>query len=549
MKISASMIRRWGMVLVAIGLAISLGGGGLLAAPQGNNAADQDMFLISFHGSVDRALVDEYWGEVWIVYPSASKMTVWMTPGAAGTLAEHETGEYVDQRQLFLIGFEEESDVALVEEYGGEIYGQLRVIPVVAAFMTPEAAGMLAEHPAVRYTEPDVPIYPVGQALPWGIDRVFDDEEYPFDTWGISTGQDVAVAVLDTGIDGNHEDLPGLAGGTNVYEPYNPWDYDADGHGTAVAGVIAGLDNGLGVVGVAPGVTLYSVVVTDGFGGSAGIVRQGIEWVVWEVEAFIPIISMSLGFPEGVQGLDTLEAACDFAYEQGHLLVAAAGNDASSVAYPAAFASVMAVSASNDVDSFWGVSNRGPEIELIAPGVDIPTTQPSDQYGESTGTSFSCPHVAGVAALIWAAYPALTNDQVRGILRNTAEDLGLDSWYQGYGLVRADSAVNPPSGVKGYVFSTWPPYPAFPLQGAKVEVDETGAYVFSDENGYYEIPLSPGSYTLTASYPLMYDTTWYNVQVVEGEFTTRNFVLVQMYPFYPLALGISGEASVEMGAL
>jgi subtilisin len=460
-----------------------------------------------------------------------------MTPEAAGALAEHEAVEYVDQRQLFAIMFENESDVTLVEEYGGQVLYESSMLPVVDAFMTPEAAQALAEHPAVRYTEPDLPIYPVGQALPWGIDRVFGDEEYPFGTWGISTGQGVAVAVLDTGIDGNHEDLPGLAGGTNVYQPYSPWDYDAHGHGTAVAGVIAGLDNGLGVVGVAPGVMLYSVVVTDGYGGSASAVRQGIEWVVWEAELFIPIINMSLALRDDVPGLDTLEAACDFAYEQGHLLVASAGNNAGYVRYPAAFGSVIAVSASTGNDSFWHQSNSGPEIEFIAPGVDILTTQPGDQYGVLSGTSFSCPHVAGVAALIWGAHPALTNDQVRGILRNTAENLGLGSWHQGYGLVRADSAVYLPSGVEGYVGYSYPPYGTFPLQGAKVEVDGEGKETFTDYAGYYEIQLQPGSYTVKATYLTFKDKIYHNVQVLEGEYTTLNFILEQEHPGFPIPMG------------
>jgi len=358
------MIRRWGAILVALGLSVSLGGGGLLAAPQGNNVADPDIFLISFHGSVDRALVEAYEGEIWIMYPLASRINVFMTPEAAEALAEYEAVEYVDQRQLFGIMFEEAVDLALVEQYGGEVFYQMSMLPVVDAFMTPEAAEALAEHPTVRYVEADFPVYPAGQDVPWGIDRVFGDEEYPFDTWDISTGEGVGLAVLDTGIDGNHEDLPELAGGTNTWD-HTPWDYDGDGHGTAVAGIIAALDNELGVVGVAPGVALYSVkVVPGGYGGSASSVSLGIEWVVSEAEASIPIINMSLAFPEGALGLDILEAACDSAYEQGYLLIAAAGNQASAVRYPAAFESVIAVSASTADGSFWWQSNRGPEIHL-----------------------------------------------------------------------------------------------------------------------------------------------------------------------------------------
>jgi len=118
----------------------------------------RQLFLITFRESIDAALVEEYGGEIWIMYPLASRINAWMTPETAEALAEHETVEYVDQRQLFLIGFEEEADLALIEEYGGEIYEQLRIVPAVAAFMTAEAAGILAGHPAVAYVEPDWPV-------------------------------------------------------------------------------------------------------------------------------------------------------------------------------------------------------------------------------------------------------------------------------------------------------------------------------------------------------------------------------------------------------
>jgi hypothetical protein len=99
------MIRRWGAILVALGLSVSLGGGGL-PATQANNAADPDMFLISFRESVDAALVEAYEGEIWTMYPLVSRINARMTPEAAETLAQHEAVECVDQRQLFGIRFE-----------------------------------------------------------------------------------------------------------------------------------------------------------------------------------------------------------------------------------------------------------------------------------------------------------------------------------------------------------------------------------------------------------------------------------------------------------
>ena len=125
----------------------------------------RQLFLITFRESIDAALVEEYGGEIWIMYPLASRINAWMTPEAAEALAEHEAVEYVDQRQLFAIMFEEAVDLALVEEYGGEVFYQMSMLPVVDAFMTPEAAEALGEHPAVRFVEPDWPLEP-----PWPVE-------------------------------------------------------------------------------------------------------------------------------------------------------------------------------------------------------------------------------------------------------------------------------------------------------------------------------------------------------------------------------------------
>ncbi len=117
----------------------------------------RQLFLITFRESIDAALVEEYEGEIWTMYPLASRINAWMTPEAAEALAEHEAVEYI-QRQLFGIMFEEAVELALVEEYEGEVYRQMWMLPVVDAFMTPEAAEALAEHPTVRYAEPDWPL-------------------------------------------------------------------------------------------------------------------------------------------------------------------------------------------------------------------------------------------------------------------------------------------------------------------------------------------------------------------------------------------------------
>ena len=346
-----------------------------------------------------------------------------------------------------LIGFHGLPNRGVVEAFGGEVYAEYTLVDVIAARMPRQAAEALSKSPTVKYVEPDGTVYAIGQTVPWGIDRVFGDESYSFTTWNSSKGSGVGVAVLDTGIDLNHEDLT-VAGGRRFYiqgfrlrsdNNYN----DGHGHGTHVAGTIGALDNDKGVVGVAPAVDLYAVkVLTDSGSGSVSAIIAGIEWVVNQGD--IPIINMSLGSSTYSQAF---KDACDAADKAGVLVVASAGNNGNSdgtgdtVGYPAKYDSVVAVAASDGNDGRAYFSSTGPAVELIAPGVSIPSTWLNNGYRSASGTSMASPHVAGVAALVWGADSDLTNTDIRTILTNTAQNLGLPPEHQGAGLVRADLAV------------------------------------------------------------------------------------------------------------
>jgi len=162
MTITGRISRRSIVVFVTLAVVIVAVVVGVLLA---KGETERRLFLITFRESIDAALVEEYEGEIWTMYPLASRINAWMTPEAAEALAEHEAVEYVDQRQLFGIMFEEAVELALVEEYGGEIFRQMSMLPAVYAFMTPEAAEALGEHPGVRFVEPDWPL-----ELPWPVE-------------------------------------------------------------------------------------------------------------------------------------------------------------------------------------------------------------------------------------------------------------------------------------------------------------------------------------------------------------------------------------------
>ncbi len=471
--------------------------------------------------------------------------------GLAGTgIAAHPGPADAPATVEVLIGFHQppgDAERALVDGVGGEILRQFHIVDVIAARMTQQAADALAEDARVRYVEPNGPVYALGQTVPWGIDRVFGDQEYSFGTWETTTGAGMAVAVLDTGIDENHKDLTVITGTNTIDDTH--WGDDGHGHGTHVAGTVAALDNDRGVVGVGPDIGLYAVkVLDDGGGGTWESVTAGIEWAV---EQGVPVLNMSLGGGES----QTLQDACDAAYGAGHLLVAAAGNDGNppgrgdNVIYPAGYESVIAVAASDRDDNRAWFSSTGPAVELIAPGVSVLSTVPGDKYEEKSGTSMASPHAAGVAALAWSANTGLDNVEVRGILQETAEDLGLRSNHQGCGLARADLAVaaaldSEPAATGNVDGTVEDAGNSDPIEGASVVVEGASLSAETDGDGYYLLEDVPtGEQYVTASADGYYAETM-TVTVTADVTVTQDFTL-QLIPTHT----VSGTVTDADGAL
>lgn len=343
-------------------------------------------------------------------------------------------------------------DFAFIEKCGGKVKRHLKLINAGVIEIPAKAIEKLKKNPRVKYVEPDIRVHAFQEVVPWGVDRIDADVVWTFGNKGVG----VNVCVIDTGIDYTHPDLDdNYKGGYDfVNDDLDP--LDDNGHGTHCAGIIAAENNTEGVVGVAPGVNLYAVKVLNRFGsGWLSDIVAGIEWAV---DNNMDVISMSLGTSTYSSAL---EEACNAAYEAGLVLVAAAGNEGdgdpstTEISYPAAFDSVIAVGATDEYDNVADFSNTGEYLELAAPGVNILSTMPtyrvwlniaygvSEDYAELSGTSMACPHVAGVAALIIAANPGISNVEVRQILQQTADDVNGDGWDSayGYGLVDADEAA------------------------------------------------------------------------------------------------------------
>jgi len=288
-----------------------------------------------------------------------------------------------------------------------------------------------------RASKPTPP--PPAQTVPWGISRIGADT-----VWGTNAGMGIKVAVLDTGIQAGHPDLAvNYGGGVNIISSRKGPD-DDNGHGTWCAGIIGAANNTLGVVGVAPHVSLYAVKVLDRAGsGFASDVIKGIEWCESQQ---MDVASMSLGMNADVQAL---REACSNAYDAGLVLVAAAGNDGDAdpatdeVDYPAAYDSVIAVAATDSQDMHPAWSSDGSTVEISAPGVGVKSTYKGSTYATGDGTSAACPHVSGSVALLLALDPDLSPYDVRMRLVNTATDLGDAGWdvFFGAGLVNLPAAT------------------------------------------------------------------------------------------------------------
>jgi subtilisin family serine protease len=256
---------------------------------------------------------------------------------------------------------------------------------------------------------------------PWGVQRVKAAL-----AWPRAQGARVKVAVIDTGVDRDHKDLS-VAGGFNAVDPAQPqaWD-DKEGHGTHVAGTIAAKRDGEGVVGVAPLAQIYAVRVLDENGnGTYDDVIAGIDWAVANG---MQVANMSLGADEGSPAL---ELAVKKAAERGLVIVAASGNSAGPVGYPAKYPETIAVGASDAQDKTAWFSNRGEEVDFIAPGVDVVSLKLGGGLDTLSGTSMATPHVAGLAALAIS----LGSRDARATLVEAATKLpGATDHEQGHGL-------------------------------------------------------------------------------------------------------------------
>ena len=329
-------------------------------------------------------------------------------------------------------------------------------------------------------TIPDDPYYSSsgswGQSYPdlWGLEKIQAEG-----AWDQTTGStSIVVADIDTGVDRNHEDLAGqmwmntreipnngVDDDANGYvDDYHGWDWvnndpdpmDDHGHGTHVAGTIAGVgNNSKGVVGANWTSKIMALKFLSASG--SGSLAHGIAALKYAADMGAKISSNSWGCMCNSTAMDD---AVKYEHDKGMVMVAAAGNsDSDTIDFsPASADRAIAVAATDYLDRRASFSNWGGKVDVAAPGVDILSAKAAinnmctasrgnivgTNYCRVSGTSMATPHVAGLAALLLAKNPALTNEEVRQILRQGADDLGTSGKDKdfGYGRINANTSIS-----------------------------------------------------------------------------------------------------------
>lgn len=335
---------------------------------------------------------------------------------------------------------------AQVRALGIEITYEFVDMPMVLARMPTALLSQLRQNPLIEYVEPIFPGTYLEQTTTWNVQRVRAPE-----AWVSSTGSGAKLLIIDSGIDNAHSDLaPSIV---HTCLPFPDDGRDEFGHGTAVAGIAAALNNTIQIVGVAHGVSLWSSKVGS-FAPDAGAAACAVQF--GRING-VHAMNMSISVSAHTGLTDQINAA----NSAGIVLVAAAGNtNGGAVTYPATLDAVIAVSATDTNNVFASFSAAGSKVEMTAPGTTVTgtrgltstclggTSAPTCGFGRVEGTSFAAPHVAAAAALLKAYNSSWSNAEIRRRLGAGATDLGAagrDAQF-GYGLLNIPGAIaaNPP---------------------------------------------------------------------------------------------------------
>jgi thermitase len=480
--------------------------------------------------------------------------------------------EFVEQEVLVKIKPGADVD-KIVSELGGTIIETLPQISVIRIKLEPqvsvaEAIQTLEELEEVEYAEPNGICY---------MDLVPNDADYDSQwapqltgaesAWDVTTGAaGVIIAITDTGVDGTHPDFEGkvIAG----WDTYNNVEISAGAdssvnpHGTHCSGIAAAVgNNSQGIAGVAWESKIMPIRICDDGPYYIAYWSDMAEAFMWAADNGADIISCSFG---GKWYSQTIKDAIDYAViDMGCAMFASMGNSyRNEIMYPAGYQSVIAVGATNAHDEIASFSTTGNHMSVCAPGVEIYSTMPGGGYDYLSGTSMSCPFVAGAAALILSQNPGMSPEGVKTQLEETAFDLGstgFDSTF-GYGRVNLAAAVGAPEANKyGVVDVLVTDRLNHPISGASVILWQGETVISttnSNEDGHAKFEyIQAGEYEISVSFPgfdscLAVDNP---VTVVAGgsvsktiAFTTAEVYYVGAYAITYQGASTSASTSMEL---
>ncbi len=298
-----------------------------------------------------------------------------------------------------------------------------------AGTISPVALEKLIEDSRVKYVEQDQIVEIAAQEFPTGMNRIDLETNAIANVDGVDERVNAVIAVIDTGVDGEHPDLKG-----KILEGYNfvggnAAVSDDNGHGTFVAGIIAATHNDIGIKGLYDYARIIPVKVMDGNG--LGTYEDAANGIIYAADNGAKVINMSIG---GYGYSFMLQEAVDYALEKGCIVVAAGGNDGiEQEMYPAAYPDVIGVSAIGLDGQVWSYSNSGSHIDVSAPGDNILSTGLDGNYVYALGTSASASVVSGLVAMLISEKLDLSSSAIEQLIMQSVMDLGEKGWDKIYG--------------------------------------------------------------------------------------------------------------------
>ncbi|CAI06772.1 S8 family serine peptidase [Aromatoleum aromaticum] len=446
--------------------------------------------------------------------------------GSGGSMAAYgadDTPAWVPGRILVQPrpGLPEAAFEKIIKAHGGKSVERIGAINVHIVQLPPNAsekavAALLSKNKHLKFAERDMIMPPDSTNDPyyskaWHLPKIGAPT-----AWNTSTGEQIIIAILDSGVDGSHPDLAGkLLPGWNFYDG-NSNTADVTGHGTKVAGTAAAAsNNSLGVASVAGGAMVLPGRVASTSGtASYSMMAKGVTWAA-DKGARVANISYS-----GARGSLTVQNAAQYLKSKGGLLVTSAGNTGGEEAV-APSDTLIAVSGTTSSDAKASWSSYGSYVDVAAPGAGIYTTVNGGGYGSVSGTSFASPAAAGVVALMMAANSSLSPDDIAGYLFATAVDLGNPGFDKYYGHGRIDAAAAVQAAVTAVAKDTAAPTVSIvsPAGGATVQGVVTVDVAASDNVAVSHVELLANGAKVASAASAPYGFSWDSTTVADGATT------------------------------